>query len=125
MSYVLNDREPIFIQIKEKIEDQIVSRYLEEHDQIPSTTQMVSFYKVNHITVSKGITQLVDEKILYKKRGVGMFVAGGARDRLLRRRREQFINKFLRPMIQEADKLGFTKDEVGELIRKLKESEDK
>lgn len=123
MSQIFDDKQPIFLQIKEKIEDQIVNKHLKEHDQIPTTTQMVSFYKVNHITVSKGINLLVDEEIVYKKRGVGMFVAEGARERLLQRRKDMFADKYVLPMIQEAKKLGLNKKEISAIIENIKESD--
>lgn len=117
----LHDNKPIFLQIKEKIEDQIVDNQLKDHDQIPSTTQMVHFYKVNHITVSKGINLLVDENIIYKKRGVGMFVAEGAREKLLQNRKDSFADDFVLPMVQEAKKLGLTDGDIVDIIKKIRE----
>ncbi|ABR50032.1 regulatory protein GntR, HTH [Alkaliphilus metalliredigens QYMF] len=116
---LFHDNKPIFIQIKEKIEDQIVNKQLKEHDQIPSTTQMVHFYKVNHITISKGINLLVDEDIIYKKRGVGMFVAENARDKLLQNRRNQFVDTYVSPMIEEAKKLGLTHKDIADIMKKI------
>lgn len=123
MGNAFDDKQPIFLQIKEKVEDQIVNNHLKEHEQIPSTTQMVNFYKVNHITVAKGINLLVDEEIIYKKRGVGMFVAEGAREKLLQRRKDMFTDKFILPMFQEAKKLGLTDKEINNIIEKVKESD--
>ncbi|MTI96958.1 MAG: GntR family transcriptional regulator [Firmicutes bacterium] len=113
----------MFLQIKERIEDQVVNGQLQEHEQIPSTTQMVHFYKVNHITISKGINLLVDEGIIYKKRGVGMFVAEGAMEKLIKNRKDSFADKFVLPMIQEARKLGLSDKDVNEIIKSLKESD--
>ncbi|WP_062049794.1 GntR family transcriptional regulator [Bacillus sp. JCM 19034] len=115
-----HDNKPIFIQIKEKIEDQIFKGQLKEHEQIPSTNQMVQFYKVNHITVSKGINLLVEEGIIYKKRGVGMFVAEGAKEQLIQKRKGEFASNYVLPMLQEAEKLGLTEGEVNQIISKLK-----
>lgn len=123
MSNLLNENKPIYLQIKEKIEDQIVNNQLKEHDQIPSTMQMVQFYKVNHITVAKGINLLVDEELVYKKRGVGMFVAEGAREKLLQSRKKIFKDSYVLPMIQEAEKLGLTDEDITDIIKKLRESE--
>lgn len=81
--------KPLFLQIRELIEDQIVNDQLKEGDQAPSTNQLVNFYKINHATVSKGITQLVDEGILFKKRGIGMFVAEGAKKTLVQQRKKR------------------------------------
>ncbi|MBU9711649.1 GntR family transcriptional regulator [Evansella tamaricis] len=120
MSLTFHDKKPIFQQIKEIIEDQIVKDQLREHDQIPSTTQMVQFYKVNHITISKGINLLVEEGIVYKKRGVGMFVSEGAKEQLLELRKNDFADEYVLPMIQEAEKLGLTESDIQEIIIKLK-----
>ncbi|KHF41697.1 GntR family transcriptional regulator [Halalkalibacter okhensis] len=118
-----HDKKPIFLQIKEKIEDQIFKEQIKEHEQIPSTTQMVHFYKVNHITVSKGINLLVEDGIIYKKRGVGMFVAEGAKEKLVQNRKNEFADNFVLPMIQEAEKLGLTERDITGIIQKLKESD--
>jgi len=120
LAFTFHDKKPIFIQIKEKIEDQIVKEELKEHDQIPSTTQMVQFYKANHITISKGVNLLVDEGIIYKKRGVGMFVQEGAKEKLLQNRRNAFADEYVLPMIKESEKLGLTDQDIFEMIKRLK-----
>ncbi|SFF04642.1 GntR family transcriptional regulator [Alteribacillus iranensis] len=120
MSHTFHDKKPIFQQIKEKVEDQIVNDQLKEHDQIPSTTQMVQFYKVNHLTIAKGMNLLVDEGIIYKKRGVGMFVEEGAKEKLMHQRKEAFADNYVIPMIQEADKLGLTERDIINLIKEMK-----
>lgn len=123
MKSSLNDSKPLFLQIKERIEDQIVNNQLRAHDQIPSTTQLVQFYKINHITVSKGINLLVDSGILYKKRGVGMFVAEGAKELLLQERKHSFVSDFLVPMMKEANLLGIPQSELIRLIEQIKGSD--
>lgn len=117
------DNKPLFIQIKEKIEDQIVNELLLEGEQVPSTTQLSQFYKINHITVLKGINMLVDSGLIYKKRGVGMFVAEGAKEMLLRTRKSAFAEHYVVPMVQEADKLGLSTDELIQIITQLKGSD--
>ena len=115
--------KPIFLQIRELIEDQIVNDQLKEGDQAPSTNQLVNFYKINHATVSKGINQLVEEGILFKKRGIGMFVAEGAKQTLVGQRKEAFVDNYVRGLVQEAKKLGITQAEIIELIKNTKGSE--
>lgn len=122
MSKSLDDKKPIYIQIKEVIEDQIINNQLKEHDQIPSTNQLVQFYKVNHITVSKGINLLVEENIIFKKRGVGMFVAEGAKEKLVLQRREGFAEEFVLPMLKEAKKLNLSDSDVVKIMDQLKGS---
>lgn len=120
MKHSLDENKSIFLQIKERIENQIVSEQLKAHDQIPSTTQLVSFYKINHLTVAKGINLLVDEGMIYKKRGVGMFVAEDARARLLEQRKDKFIEHFIRPMLEEARNLGISDPELMRLMDQVK-----
>ncbi len=116
----LDNNKPIYLQIREKIEDQIVTGLLKEGDQAPSTNQLVNFYKVNHVTVSKGVNQLVDEGILFKLRGVGMFVAEGAKEKLIQQRKEKFIEDHLIKLVEEANILGITEDELIDLIKRVK-----
>ncbi|WP_341960215.1 GntR family transcriptional regulator [Planococcus maritimus] len=112
--------KPLFLQVRELIEDQIVNDQLREGDQAPSTNQLVNFYKINHATVSKGITQLVDEGILYKKRGIGMFVAEGAKHTLVQQRKKAFVDNYVTRLVQEAEKLGITEQEIIEFIKSEK-----
>jgi len=123
LNNVFHSDKPIYIQIRELIEDQIINKQLKEDDQAPSINQLVNFYKVNHITISKGTNQLVDEGILYKKRGLGMFVAKGARNKLLQKRRQTFIEDHIVALVEEADKLDITTDEILKYINNVKGSE--
>lgn len=122
LSNLFDQDKPIYLQIREKIEDQIVNNQLKEGEQAPSTTQLVNFYKINHATVSKGVNQLVEEGILYKKRGIGMFVAEGAREKLVQKRKDAFFDNYVVGLVQEASKLGITDQELLELIKKCKGS---
>lgn len=115
-----NQDKPIYIQVREMIEDQIINKQLREGDQAPSTNQLVQFYKINHVTVSKGINSLVDEGILYKKRGIGMFVSEGAREILIRKQKKLFIEDYVVKLVYEANKLGITEDEIIRSIKRIK-----
>ncbi len=119
MNTTFDNNKPIFIQIREKIEDQIVNDQLKEEEQAPSTNQLVSFYKINHATVAKGVNQLVEEGILYKKRGIGMFVAAGAKEKLMNKRKEVFVDDYIVPLVQEAVKLGISEGEIKEMINRI------
>lgn len=123
MNGKFHEDKPIYIQVREQIEDQIINKQLNADDQAPSTNQLVNFYKINHATVSKGINQLVEEEILYKKRGIGMFVAKGARDKLIEKRRESFVEDYIVTLVQEADKLEITNEDILTYIKKVKGSE--
>jgi GntR family transcriptional regulator len=122
LSKTFEQDKPIYLQIREKIEDQIVNDQLKEGDQAPSTNQLVSFYKINHATVSKGVNQLVDEGILYKKRGIGMFVAEGAKGKLVQKRKDAFVDNYVIGLVREAEKLGISESEIVELIKQVKGS---
>ena len=116
MSKLLNEKKPIYEQIRDWLADQIIDETLVEDDKVPSTNEIVTFFKVNHITVSKGVTELVEEGVLYKKRGVGMFVAEGARSKLLETRRNGFVEEYLKPMLEEARKLELTEKDIQKMI---------
>lgn len=118
MSHVIDDSRPIFVQIAERIENDIISGELPEEAQAPSTNQFAAFYQINPATAARGVNLLVDQGILYKKRGLGMYVAPGARARLLEKRREQFFEQYVVTMLQEAEKLGITPEQVMEMIQR-------
>ncbi len=118
MGPIMDDGRPIFIQIAEKIEDDIIGEGLPEETQVPSTNQFASFYQINPATAAKGVNLLVDQGILYKKRGIGMFVAAGAREKLVEKRKEQFYEQFVITMIHEAKKLGITIDQLTDMVRR-------
>jgi len=113
-----NNEKSIYLQIAESIEDDIVRGVIEEETQIPSTNQMAVIYKINPATAGKGINLLVDRGILYKRRGIGMFVASGARELILKERKNSFYDKFVVTLLDEAKNLGIGIDELIEMIRK-------
>src|SRR6185437_14400965 len=112
MEHVIDDNRPIFLQIAERIEEAILAGGLGEEEQVPSTNQFATLYQINPATAAKGVNLLVDQGILYKKRGLGMYVAPGARARLMDKRREQFFERYVVTMLQEAEKLGITTDQL-------------
>ena len=114
----MDESRPIFVQIAEGIENDILSGLLAEETQVPSTNEFAAFYRINPATAGKGVNLLVDAGILYKKRGIGMFVADGARAQLVATRRDQFTNQYVRPLVEEAAKLGISRDQLADLIRK-------
>ena len=116
MKLELNDHEPIFIQISKAIEDEILCDSIKEGMQVPSTTELSKFYKINPATVLKGVNILVDKEILFKKRGIGMFVSKGAKEIIKNGRKENFKEVYLKDLISEAKKLGITKEELLDMI---------
>jgi DNA-binding transcriptional regulator YhcF (GntR family) len=118
MEHVIDDTRPIFLQIAERIEEDIIAGRLTEEEQVPSTNQFATLYQINPATAAKGVNLLVDEGILYKKRGLGMYVAPGARAKLLEKRREQFYERYVVAMIREAEKLGITQEQLADMIQR-------
>ncbi len=121
---MLDDSRPIFLQIAELIENDIVGGVLEEESQVPSTNEFAGFYRINPATAAKGVNRLVDDGILYKKRGIGMFVAAGARSQLLAQRREDFYQEYVQPMTREARKLGISADQLTEMLHRTETTSD-
>ena len=114
----MDESRPIFQQIAEQIENDIISGVLPEETQVPSTNEFAAYHRINPATAGKGVNLLVDAGILYKKRGIGMFVAEGAKARLVADRRDQFREQFLAPLLAEAAKLGITRDQLATMIQK-------
>jgi DNA-binding transcriptional regulator YhcF (GntR family) len=108
----------IFLQIAEGIEDAILSGAFDEESQIPSITEFSVKYKINPATALKGINILVDNGIVYKKRGLGMFVTTGAVDKLLSKRKEQFFENFITGLIAEAKRLNLSEEEIKKMIER-------
>lgn len=117
--------KPLYIQVRETIEDMILNDQLQEGEQAPSTNRLVQFFKINHLTVSKGVNQLVEEGILYKKRGIGMFVAEGAKKKLMEKRKQTFVDDYVVQLVQEANKLHISLEEIIDLIKQVKGREKK
>lgn len=116
---------PIFLQLAELLEEGIISGAYPEEGQIPSITEFSATLKINPATALKGINLLVDEGLVYKKRGVGMFVATGARDALLKKRQESFYTDRVRPVAREASSLGLTLPELTRLVERAYNDEEK
>lgn len=119
----LNSDKSIYIQIAELIENEILLGNLKEEDQAPSTNQFAKIYQINPATARKGLNILVDEGILYKKRGLGMFVAEGARKKIIKKRQLSFFKEILPEVIMEANRLEITLDELIDYIKELKGGE--
>ena len=113
-----NLEKPIFLQIAEQIEDSIFTGVYGEEERIPSTNEIAALLNINPHTVLKGVNLLVEEDILYKKRGLGMFVKEGAREKIRNKRKNAFFEHYIERLIQEAGKLQMTKEQVIELIER-------
>jgi GntR family transcriptional regulator len=114
---VLDDGAPIFSQVAERLAEEIAEGALAEGDRVPSSNELAAFYRINPATAAKGINVLADDGLLEKRRGIGMFVAAGARERLLGARRQRFAQRYVVPLVAEASRLGIDADELVALIR--------
>lgn len=115
---MFDDRSPIYQQIADGIKNDIVSGALKEEEQVMSTNQYATFYRINPATAAKGFQLLTDEGILYKKRGIGMFVSAQAREKLMGERRERFFEEVVDKMAAEAKQIGIP---VAEIVRRLEQ----
>ncbi|GIG30801.1 GntR family transcriptional regulator [Cellulomonas marina] len=113
---MLDDSRPIFVQVAERIAGDVLDGTLPEGSQVPSTTELSAFLRINPATVAKGMAELVATGVLHKRRGIGMFVSEGARARLQEQRRAAFVDEFVAPLVREAGRLGLAPDEVARLV---------
>ena len=113
------DREtPLFVQIAEAIEDDVFTGLYAEGDRVPSTNEVAALFGINPHTVLKGMNILVDEGIIYKRRGMDMYVQTGAGEKVRAKRRNAFDERFVQALVAEAKKLGRTKQQVVDLVEK-------
>jgi GntR family transcriptional regulator len=117
MKNYLDDSKPIFLQIKEQLEDSIINDTIKAGERVPSTNEFAAFYKINPATAAKGINELVAEDILYKRRGVGMFVTENAKDILIEKRKQTFYDNFILPLKEEAKKLRISETDLMKMMK--------
>ena len=117
---MFDDRSPIYRQLADQVKADVVSGTLDGDEQVMSTNQYAAYYRINPATVAKAFQQLVDEQVLYKKRGIGMFVSPTARDTLRAQRRERFFSDLVDPMVAEARAVGIP---IGEVVARIQQLE--
>jgi DNA-binding transcriptional regulator YhcF (GntR family) len=113
----LDEGTPLFAQVADRLAGEIADGGLAEGERVPSTNELAAFYRINPATAAKGINVLADDGLLEKRRGIGMFVATGARQRLQARRRAEFTQRYVKPLLTEAARLGLGTDKLFALIR--------
>ena len=124
MRGTLNDQSLIYLQIAQMLEDDILRGVYREEEQVPSTNELARGYNINPATAAKGINLLVADGVLYKKRGIGMFVASGAEETVKRKRKAAFYDGFVRPMVKEGASLALSEEELLAMVRQaVKEGE--
>ena len=117
MNEILTQEKSIYLQIAEMIETDILRDILLEEERVPSTNELAKLYAINPATAAKGANILVDEGVLYKKRGIGMFVSAGAKEAILSRRKNEFYDNYVKKLLEEAASIGLGKEEDIKLIR--------
>ena len=115
---MLDDSKPLFVAVAEQIEDGILDGTYAEDDPVPSTNELAAFLRINPATAGKGFNLLVDAGVLIKRRGIGMFVAPGAREALRQRRRFAFQDQYIAPLLREAAQLGISAEDLADMITK-------
>ena len=113
----MDESQPIFMQIMEVIETDILRGVYQTDGLIISTTQISKLFHVNPATAVKAVSKLADEGVLYKKRGIGMCVAPEALGIIRKRRKDTFVNQTLRNVLTEAETLGISMDEVISMLQ--------
>lgn len=113
---MFDDSKPIFQQLADSLSDDILRGIYAEGEQVPSTNELAAFMRINPATAGKALNLLVDDGVLFKRRGLGMFVADGARERIASERRERFAKRYIAPLIAEARALGLSRDDLIRLI---------
>ena len=116
MHGILNDQSLIYLQIARMLEDDILRGIYQEEEQVPSTNELSRVYHINPATAAKGLNLLVDEGILYKKRGIGMFVAAGSKQKIIQKRKDSFFETYVRSLVDEARTLAIGKEELMAMI---------
>ena len=118
LKFEYSGSKPLFQQVADQITEGILNGSYKELEQIPSTTEISKGYQINPATVLKGMNLLVDQELIEKKRGLGMFVLAGAQDKVKRIRKEEFLTKEIANLVVEAKKLGITAEQLKKLIER-------
>lgn len=124
MHGTLNDQSLIYLQIARMLEDDILRGVYQEEEQVPSTNELARGYNINPATAAKGINLLVADGILYKKRGIGMFVSPGAGEAVRNKRKAAFYDGFVKPLVKEGASLALSGEELMAMVSRAIEEGD-
>jgi DNA-binding transcriptional regulator YhcF (GntR family) len=117
MRGALSDQSLIYLQIARMLEDDILRGVYQEEEQVPSTNELSRAYHINPATAAKGINLLVDDGILYKRRGIGMFVSPGAGEKVKQKRKAAFYDGYVKPLVKEGASLALTGEELVDMVQ--------
>jgi len=117
MTIAWNDSTPIYRQLRDRVVAMILDGVLKQGDALPSVRQVAADFQINPITVSKAYQELVDENLVEKRRGLGMYVTEGARSALMKSERERFLSEEWPTLYARLTRLGLTLDQLMERTR--------
>lgn len=120
MNFNTDSMKPIYIQISEWLENQILNDSIAEDEKMYSQYQLAEMYNINPATAGKGLTILLNQNILYKKRGLGMFVSPQAKELIFKKRKDETLRRLVLELITEANRLNLSEDELFQLIKSIK-----
>ena len=123
MHGTLSDQSLIYLQIAQMLEDDILRGVYREEEQVPSTNELSRVYHINPATAAKGLNLLTEDGILYKRRGIGMFVVPRAAEKIRAKRKQAFFEQYVRPLAAEANNLGITPAELQAMLAQASEKE--
>lgn len=115
-----NSTKPIYVQISQWLENEILNGNIIADEKMYSQYQLADMYNINPATAAKGLTILLDKSILYKKRGLGMFVSKEAKEIIFKRRKNETLRNLALELITEAHRLNVSEDELFDLIKSIK-----
>ena len=116
MQIQFHDKSPIYRQLADRLREMILEGVYRNGDALPSVRQIASEHRINPITVSKSFQMLVDDGLVEKKRGLGMYVGDGAMEQLLQNEREQFLTEELPAFLERATRLGYSRESLLETL---------
>ena len=109
--------KPLYVQVSQWLETEILSGNIKENEKIYSQYQLAEMFNINPATAAKGLNILANEKILYKKRGLGMFVETNAKENILRKRKDQNLKPLVWELVMESERLDVTEEELIDMIK--------
>lgn len=121
----LNEKDLIYMQIARMLEDDILREVYCEEEGVPSTNELARVFNINPATAAKGLNLLVNDGVLYKKRGIGMFVAKGAKGLVREKRKAAFFEGYVTPLVREGKSLGLTVEELEAMLRRAEREGEK
>jgi len=116
--------KPIYVQIAEWLEGEILYENIKEEERIYSQYQLAEMFTINPATAAKGLNVLADESIVYKKRGLGMFVSQNAKQFILTKRRSQVLGQMIKELVIEANRLEVSESELSRMIQQARQENE-